>query len=55
MVEFSNNDPHVTDTKCESCGSVVMETINEDSPVGMSALNDGYDYQCGSCYRLVKK
>jgi hypothetical protein len=54
MIEFTNNDPHPTETKCD-CGSIIMETINDESPAGMSALNDGYDYQCHWCRKLVKK
>lgn len=54
MNEFTLNDPHPTETKCK-CGSVVMETINKDCPHGMSALNDGFDYECHWCRELVRK
>lgn len=54
MIEFTKNNPHPTNTKCK-CGSIIMEDINDESPIGMSALNDGYDYQCHWCYKLVKK
>jgi DNA-directed RNA polymerase subunit RPC12/RpoP len=51
---FTKNDPHITDVKCKYCGSNIMETINDEHPHGMSALNDGYDFMCANCGKLVK-
>lgn len=53
MNDFTKNDPHQTGFQCE-CGSGIMETINDDNPHGMSALNDEYDYVCYSCRKLMK-
>lgn len=52
-LEFSKNNPHETGIKCSYCGSKIMEDIDEEHLHGMSALNDGYDYRCHSCKRLV--
>lgn len=55
MVLFTNNDHHVSETECKHCKNTVMETINADHPHGISALNEGYDYMCCNCGKLVSK
>lgn len=39
---------------CPHCGSKEpVIPLDDESPMGMSALNDGYDFKCSNCHKLI--
>lgn len=50
-IKFMKNNSIETKVNCQHSTSSII--INDEYPHGMSAIADGYDFECAKCRELV--